>query len=90
MLSPRVLQFDNLLFRIRRHDAPNEHRESVHVGIGSQDDANDAKIWLEPTIEIGRRGKTLRQQELNKALRIIKQQRAYLAEQWHEYKGRAD
>lgn len=89
-MSPRVLQSDNLIFWFHSYDARNEDRASVHVGIGSQDDYNDAKIWLEPEIEIGRRGKTLRQRELNKALRVIEQHHAYLAEQWHAYKGRAD
>jgi Domain of unknown function (DUF4160) len=61
----------------------------VHVGKGSQDDYTDAKIWLEPEIEVARPGRTLRSHELNRALRIIREHHAYLLEEWYGYKGRA-
>jgi len=64
----------------------HENRASVHVGKGSQDDHNDAKIWLEPKVEVMRAGKTLRTHELNKALRIIEQDLEYLLEEWHGFK----
>lgn len=57
------------------------------LGKGSQNDYNDAKIWLEPTIEVAREGRTLRHHELNQAIKIIKDNREYLLEQWYEYKG---
>ena len=44
---------------------------SHSLGKGPQNDHNDAKIWLEPAIELARTGKTLRKQELNKALKLI-------------------
>jgi hypothetical protein len=34
---------------------------------------NDAKIWLEPEIEVARQGRTLRTHELNRALQVIRQ-----------------
>jgi hypothetical protein len=55
------------------------------VGKGSQDDYNDAKIWLEPEIEVARSGRSLRGHELNRALQIIKQNYEYLLEAWYGY-----
>ncbi len=69
--------------------ALHEERAGVHIGKGSQDDYRDAKIWLEPEIEVARPGRTLRAHELGRALRVIEQNHAYLLEEWHGYKGRA-
>ena len=80
----------SLVFWFHSYDALHEQRASVHVGKGSQDDYNDAKIWLEPEVEVARPGRTLRQRELNQALNVIKLNRDYLLEQWYGYKGRAD
>ena len=88
-MSPKILVHGALLFWFHSYDALNENRGSVHVGKGSQDDVNDAKIWLEPEIEIARPGRSLKQQELNQALKIIKQNLDYLLEQWYAYKGKA-
>lgn len=46
-------------------------QHSVHVGKGSQDDFNDAKIWLEPEIEVARPGRTLKRHALGQALKVI-------------------
>jgi len=89
MMSPKVLEAGNLLFWFHSYAALHENRASVHVGIGSQDDHNDAKIWLEPKVEVARAGRTLRTHELNKALKIIEQDPEYLLEEWHEYKRKA-
>ena len=77
------------MFWFHSHDALHEERASVHVGKGSQDEYNDAKIWLEPEIEVARPGRTLREHELNRALQVIRQNRDYLLEVWYGYKGRA-
>ncbi len=86
-----MLTEGGLLFWFHSHDALNEDRASasVHIGKGSQDDYNDPKIWLEPEIEVARSGRTLRRQELNRALKVIKQNHAFLLEEWHEYKAKA-
>ena len=42
-----------------------------HVGKGSQDDFNDAKIWLEPEIEVARPGRTLKRHALGQAPKVI-------------------
>ena len=52
-------------------DAGYEERASVHGGKGSQDDFNDAKIWLEPEIEVARPGRTLKRHALGQALKVI-------------------
>ena len=41
------------------------------MGKGSQDDFNDAKIWLEPEIEVARPGRTLKRHALGQALQVI-------------------
>lgn len=87
-MSPKVLVDGNLIFWFHSYDALHESRASVHVGKGSQDDFNDAKIWLEPKIEVGKTGRSLRRHELNRALRVIRTNQDYLLEQWNEYKGR--
>jgi hypothetical protein len=89
-MSPKVLEADGLIFWFHSYDALHENRASVHVGKGSQNDHNDAKIWLEPGIEIARTGKTLRTQELNKALKLIEQDLEYLPEEWHGYRNKAN
>ena len=87
-MSPKVLVERDLVFWFHSHDALHEERPSVHVGKGSQDDYNDAKIWLEPVIEVTRPGRTLREHELSRALKVIGQNRDYLLEVWYAYKGR--
>ena len=89
-MSPKVLEADGLIFWFHSYDALHENRASVNVGKGSQNDHNDAKIWLEPAIEIARAGKTLKAQEVSKALRIIEQDLEYLLEGWHGYRNKAN
>ena len=89
-MSPKVLEESGLIFWFHSYDALHETRASVHVGKGMPDDHNDAKIWLEPEIEVARAGRTLREHELRRALKIIQQHHAYLKEQWYGYKDRAD
>ncbi len=88
-MSPKVLEAGGLIFWFHSYDARYEDQASVHVGKGSQDDYNDAKIWLEPEIEVARSGRSLRGHELNRALQIIKQNYEYLLEEWYGYKGSA-
>ena len=87
-MSPKVLSEGALIFWFHSYDALYETRASVHVGRGSQDDFNDAKVWLEPAIEVARSGRTLKKHELRRALRIIEQNHDFLLEQWHGYTGR--
>jgi hypothetical protein len=86
-MSPRILVERELVFWFHSHDALNENRASVHVGKGSQDDFTDAKIWLEPRIEIARAGRTLRDHELKRAIQIIERHVVFLREQWHDFQG---
>ena len=88
-MSPKILEQGNLVFWFHSHDALNEDRASVHVGKGMQDDYNDAKIWMEPEIEVARPGRSLRDHELNRALKIIRQNYDYLREEWYGYKDRS-
>ncbi|MFO7539510.1 MAG: DUF4160 domain-containing protein [Chloroflexota bacterium] len=88
-MSPKILTDGSLIFWFHSYDALHENRASIHVGRGSQDDYNDAKIWLELEIEVARTGRTLRRHELNRAIKIIQQNQSYLMEQWYEYKSRS-
>lgn len=88
-MSPKVLEESGLIFWFHSHDALHERRASVHVGKGLQDDYNDAKMWLEPGVQVARAGRTLKPHELNRAVTVIRQNRGYLLEAWHEYKGTA-
>jgi len=90
MMSPKVLEGNGLIIWFHSYDALHENRASVHVGKGSQDDHNDAKIWLEPTVEIARTGKTLKNHEINKAVKMIEQDLEHLLKEWHEYRSKAN
>lgn len=89
-MSPKVLEAEELIFWFHSYDALHENRARVHVGKGSQNDCNDAKIWLEPEIEIARAGKTLKTQEPNRALKVIEQDLEYLLEEWYGYRHKAN
>lgn len=88
-MSPKVLESGELIFWFHSYDALHENRPSIHVGKGSQDDYNDAKVWLEPEVEIARPGRTLRRRELNRALHVIAREIDYLRGEWYDYKRRA-
>ena len=87
-MSPRVLKDGDLVFWFHSHDAARESRASVHVGKGTQNDILDAKIWLEPEVEIARSGRTLSVNDLRQALRTAKAHRGQLVEAWHVHRGR--
>lgn len=89
MMSPKVLEAGDLIIWFHSYDALHENRASVRVGKSSQDDHNDAKIWLEQKIEIARPGRNLWNRELKKALKLIEQDLEYLLEEWHAYKRKA-
>ena len=80
-MSPKILTHGALIFWFHSYDALHENCASVHVGRGTQDDFNDAKVWLEPTVEIARSGRSLRKHELNQAIRVIKDNKDFLLEQ---------
>ena len=80
-----MLEADGLIFWFHSYDAIHGSRASVHVGKGTQDDVNDAKIWLEPEIEVEREGRTLKPKDLRKALRVIADHHDYLLEEWRGY-----
>ena len=87
-MSPRILKDGDLIFWFHSYDAARESRASVHVGKGTQNDALDAKIWLEPEVEIARYGRTLSVSDLRQALRTANEHRAQLVEAWHVHRGR--
>ena len=88
-MSPRILSEKDLIFWFHSHDFRNENRASVHVGKGSQNDFADAKVWIEPQIEVARQGSTLRPHELTRAIAIIKAKRVFMLEEWYDRKRRA-
>jgi hypothetical protein len=89
-MSPRVFKEGDLIFWFHSHDVIWENRASIHVGKGSQNDTNDAKIWLEPRIKIGREGRTLTRSELNQALEIAERNRGRIMEAWNAHKRKTE
>ena len=87
-MSPRVFKEGDLVFWFDSYDVVLESRASVHVGKGSQNDASDPKIWLQPQIELARAGRTLSRTELNQALRTVEQNLERLLEAWNAHKRR--
>lgn len=87
-MSPKVLVYGSLVFWFHSYDALHENRASVHVGKGSQDDINDAKVWLEPEVEVARMGRTLKEHELRRAIKVIREHHGYLLEERHGYQGK--
>ena len=87
-MSPKVLKHGDLVFWFHSYDAISENRASIHVGKSSQNDASDAKIWLEPELEVAREGRTLSRLDLRKALRIIEDNWQPLLEAWYDYRNR--
>ncbi len=88
-MSPRVFREGDLIFWFHGYDAQQENRASIHVGKGSQNDYSDAKVWLEPNIEIARAGRTLNRTELNRALHTIERNRKRILEAWNAFKHKA-
>lgn len=87
-MSPRIFKDGELVFWFHSYDVQVETRASVHVGRGSQNDVADAKIWLEPEIEIARPGRTLSRSELTTAIRIVEANIVPLKEAWYAHKSR--
>ena len=86
-MSPRIFREGELIFWFHSHEALNENRASIHIGKGSQNDGVDAKIWLEPTIEVARPGRVLTRRELRHALELVEANRKRLLEAWYAYRG---
>jgi hypothetical protein len=90
MMSPRVFKEGEYIFWFHTYDVLHENRPSIHVGKGSQSDAADAKIWLEPKIEIACSGRTLSQSDLDRVLKIIEQYLDRLHEAWNAHKRKTE
>ncbi|GAB4455339.1 MAG: hypothetical protein OHK0041_19910 [Anaerolineales bacterium] len=89
-MSPRVFKEGGYVFWFHSYDVLHENRASIHVGKGSQSDSGDAKIWLEPTIEVARLGRTLSHSELNEAIEIIERNLKRLQEAWNAHKRKTE
>ena len=85
-MSPRVFKEGEFVFWFHSYDVLHEDRASIHVGKGSQNDSGDAKIWLEPEIEIGRAGRTLNRSDLDDVIKIVRQRLDRLKEAWNDHK----
>jgi len=88
-MSPRVFKEGDLVFWFHSYDVQHENRASIHAGKGSQNDDTDAKIWLEPEIEVARPGRSLTRAELSRAVRLIEANRARVLEAWYDHRRRA-
>lgn len=89
-MSPRIFREGKFIFWFHSYDVLHESRASIHIGKASQNDAGDAKIWLEPQIEIGRPGRTLSSSELNEAIEIVERNLDRLQEAWNAHKRKAE
>ena len=89
-MSPRVFKEGEFVFWFHSYDVLHENRSSIHVGKGSQSDSGDAKIWLEPRIEIARAGRTLTRSDLDNAVKIIERNLDRLQEAWNAHKRKAE
>ena len=89
-MSPRVYQDGDLVFWFHSYDVLHEDRASIHVGKGSQNDSTDAKIWLEPRVEVARAGRSLNRNDLKRALNSIAQNLNRLVEAWHAHRRRTN
>lgn len=85
-MSPRVFKEGEYVFWFHSYDVLHEDRASIHVGKGSQNDSGDAKIWLEPKIEIGRSGRTLSRSDLDDVIKIVEKRLDRLQEAWNDHK----
>ena len=88
-MSPRIFKEGEYVFWFHSYDVLHESRASIHVGKGSQNDSGDAKIWLEPQIEIGRSGRTLSRSDLDNVLKIVEKNLERLQEAWNDHKSKA-
>lgn len=88
-MTPFIYRRGGLIFWFHSYDVLNEDRASVHVGKGSQNDDADAKIWLEPEVEICRYGKSLAPEEVWKAEKAIKKDLKKIREKWDEHRERS-
>jgi len=88
-VSPRIFKEGEYVFWFHSYDVLHESRASIHVGKGSQNDSGDAKIWLEPQIEIGRSGRTLSRSDLDNVLKIVEKNLERLQEAWNDHKSKA-
>jgi hypothetical protein len=88
-MSPRVFKEGDFVFWFHSYDVQHESRASIHVGKSSQNDATDAKIWLEPEVEVARPGRSLTRMELSRAIRLIELNYERVLEAWHDHRRRA-
>lgn len=89
-MSPIVFREGKFVFWFHSYDVLHESRASIHVGKSSQNDAGDAKIWLEPQIEVGRPGRTLSHTELTQVIKIVERNLDRLREAWNVHKRKAE
>jgi len=89
-VSPRVFREGEFVFWFHSYDVLHESRASVHVGKGSQNDAGDAKIWIEPQIEVARIGRTLSRTELDQVIKVIERNLDRLQEAWNAHKRKTE
>ena len=86
-MIPRIMEAGELFFWIRSEDAAHESRASVYVGKGTESNAEAAKFWLEPTVEIARTGRTLTLEDLRLAQQTITAHRDEFLAAWRSYRN---
>ncbi len=78
-MSPKFLSESGFVFKVFSRE---EVRKHIHI----EKDNNKAKVWLEPKIELAK-NKGFKKHDINKILKIVKENASNFKEQWNRYFG---
>ena len=62
----------------------DSNKNRIHVHVGRKATKNYCKIWLEPNVELCKKG-DLSEKEISEVLEIAKQYKDELIKQWNNY-----
>lgn len=78
-MSPKFLTAGSLVFKIYSRE---ESRMHIHIIDGNK----NAKVWLEPQIELAE-NKGFKEFEINRILKIVEENECDFTEKWKQYFG---
>jgi len=86
-VSPTIHYESGYIFYFVSFDVASGEPAHIHVGEGSHRPAHDAKIWLEPNVQVAQRGR-FGNREVRRILHIVESRREQFLGDWHAYKDR--